>query len=127
MTIKPVPDIGLREDVQFRVGETFGPFRVELFDADKVAATLPGATLGGKVWPRANPAGGVALTVAFSDGTNTAVDFFLGKAATAALTGSGSVFKAAPSYDYHVWYETAGGVRKTLVYGTGDAADGAPA
>ena len=61
------------------------------------------------------------------DGTNAAVDFFLAKGPTAALTGSGSVFKATPGYEYLVWYETAGGVRKTLVYGTGNAADGGPA
>lgn len=125
--IKPVTDLGLREDVEFRIGETFGPFRVELFGADKVAASLPGATLGGHVWPRGNQAAAVALTTVFSDGSNVAVDFFLAKGPTAALTGSDSIFKAAPSYEYRVWYETSGGVRKTLVYGTGNAANGGPA
>ena len=125
MDWKPVPDAGLYEPQQVRAGNTFGPFRVELADAQLAAYPLTGATLGGDVWARSAPGTLLPLTVAFSDGTNTAVDFYLAQAATAAFTAT-SFFKGAQSYGYRVWYQTAGGVKKTLVYGSIDTFAGAP-
>lgn len=113
---KLVPESGLYEPQQIRTGNTFGPFRVQLADDAYAPFPLVGATLGGEVWPRATPGSPIALTVQFSDGTATAVDFFLAAATSAAFT-SGSFFAPKNAYAYRVWYQTAGGIKKPLVQG----------
>ncbi len=126
MDLEAVSDVGLRKDVQVRVGDTLGPYRVELFNAAKAVQALTGATLGGEVWPRATPNATVALVVAFSDGSATAVDYYLGNVASGGITGAGSYFQATKSYGYRVWYTEAGGIKKTLVYGAVDVFSGVP-
>lgn len=126
--IEPLPDLGLRRDVKLRAGETFGPYRCEVFDAAQAPYALTGATLGGDVWPRATPGSTTALTVQLATGVSpadTAVDYWLAAASTSSF-GGGNFFDPKATYAYRVWYVDAGGNRRTLVSGIIDIASGAP-
>jgi hypothetical protein len=112
---QPLPDEGLRIDLSLRLGDTLGPFRVELADEDKAAFLIAGATVFAELWARATPSTLVPMTAALFE--SRAIDYQLPAAASAVLTTQGTWSNPqSSSHFYRVGY-TLAGVKKTIVQG----------